>query len=129
MFLLLRLFAIGCILAGLSHVALGLGADAALGANPGEAMLEASLDSQNRFYGMTFTVYGALTWLFTTDTARYGTMFRTLMVIFFLGGLARLLSIAIHGMPSPMVCGLAVSELLLPPIFLFWQARFSPPKP
>lgn len=127
MIFVLRLFAIGCILAGMTHVALGLGADTALGANPGAAALDASLDSQNRFYGMAFTVYGALTWLYTRDMTRYAPMFRVLMAAFFLGGLARLVSAALHGMPSALVLGLAASELLLPPLFLSWQRRISPP--
>lgn len=126
MVMLLRVFAIGCILAGATHVFLGLGADAALGAHVGAAASDATLDSQNRFYGASFTLYGVLTWLFTTDTARYAPMFRLVMLCFLASGMARIVSIILHGAPSPMVLGLLASELLLPPLFLWWTRTIRP---
>jgi hypothetical protein len=42
---------------------------------------------------------------------------------FFAGGLARLVSWALHGPPSPMVVALLVTELLLPPLLSVWLSR------
>jgi hypothetical protein len=121
--LALRIIAPGFVLAGLSHVFLGLGADAMLGAQiPADLLTDASLDSQNRFYGISFTIYGVLFWIAAGDLVRYRTLLRILILWFFLGGLMRLVSIAIKGWPSDLVWALALSELILPPI-LWWMLR------
>ena len=121
--LLLRIIAPGFVLAGLSHVLLGLGADGMLGAQVSPAMLaDASLDSQNRFYGISFTIYGVLFWIAAGDLVRYRTLLRILILWFFLGGLMRMVSVALKGWPSGPVWALALSELALPPI-LWWMMR------
>ncbi len=46
---------------GALHLVLGAGADVLLGARlPPEALADAALDSQNRFYGVAFSLYGVL---------------------------------------------------------------------
>ena len=115
--LFIRIIAPGFVLAGLLHVFLGLGADVMLGADiPASVLNDASLDSQNRFYGISFTVYGVLLWIASTDLARYRTLLRVLILWFFLGGVMRLVSIALKGWPSNLVWALALSELVLPPV-------------
>lgn len=121
--LFIRIIAPGFVLAGLLHVFLGLGADVMLGADiPASVLNDASLDSQNRFYGISFTVYGVLLWIASTDLARYSTLLRVLILLFFLGGVMRLVSIALKGWPSNLVWALALSELVLPPV-LWWMLR------
>ncbi len=116
----LRVIAPGFVLAGLLHVFLGLGADVLLGAHLSpDTLSDASLDSQNRYYGISFTIYGVLFWIAAGDLRRYRTVLRILIAWFFLGGLMRLVSIALKGWPSDMVWALALSELILPPI-LWW---------
>lgn len=116
----LRVIAPGFVLAGLAHVILGLGADVLLGAHLSpDTLADASLDSQNRYYGISFTLYGVLFWIAAGDPRRYRTVLRVLIGWFFLGGLIRLVSIALKGWPSDMVWALALSELILPPI-LWW---------
>lgn len=121
--LVLRVVALGFVLAGLSHVFLGPGADVALGANilP-ETLADATLDSQNRFYGASFTIYGVLFWIASGDLVRYATLLRVLILWFFFGGLVRLVSVGLKGWPSDMVWALALSELILPPI-LWWLVQ------
>lgn len=124
--LVLRVLAIGFVIAGLTHIVLGLGADATLGAHIDPAtMADPTLDSQNRYYGASFTIYGALFWYAAADAARHRTLLRILIAWFFFGGLARLVSLAIHGMPSGPVTALAASELLLPPL-LWWLVHRDP---
>ena len=117
----LGLFALVIFLVSALHLALGVQADAMLGAIvPASAVSDPSLDSQNRFYGMAFSLYGAVFYLCSTDLKRYGPALNAALLCFFLGGLARLVSWAAHGAPAPLVILLAASELLLPPVLFFW---------
>jgi hypothetical protein len=121
---ILRIAAIIPLLVGALHMALGLGADAMLGARIDPATLaDPSLDSQNRFYGAVFTIYGVLLYICTTDLNRYGPVFRMLMVCLFIGGVARIISWLSTGWPAPMIVALWASELILPPLVLLWFRR------
>lgn len=109
------------VLVGALHLALGVGADVLLGAKlPAEALADAALDSQNRFYGIAFSLYGVLLWVCATDLPKYATVLRCVLWVFFVAGLARLVSIATHGVPPPLVLGLLATELALPPLLHLW---------
>ncbi len=109
---------------GALHLVLGVGADVLLGAKlPPEALADPVLNSQNRFYGVTFTLYGVLLYLCATNLQKYATILRCVLWVFFAGGLARVVSMATHGVPPPLVLVLLVSELLLPPLLHFWLSR------
>ena len=98
---LLKFIAPVPILVGLMHLVLGLQTDVLLGANVAAELLnDPVLDSQNRFYGAIFIGYGALIFLGTTNLRQHATLFRILSGGVFLGGLARVVSIALHGVPS-----------------------------
>jgi hypothetical protein len=112
------------VLVGALHLLLGLGADALLGANvPPKALADPGLDSQNRFYGTSFMLYGVLLFLCSTDLARYATVLRCLLWVFFAAGLARLVSILVYGFPPPLIIALLFSELLGPPLIVWWFSR------
>ena len=65
--LFLKLLAPIFLFVGGLHLILGLGADAMLGAQvPPDAMRDPALNSQNRFYGIAFTLYGVLLFLCAT---------------------------------------------------------------
>jgi Domain of unknown function (DUF4345) len=122
--LFLRLFAIGCALVSLLHITFGLGADNMLGAGLSREILSnPTLDSQNRFYGATFMLFGWTAWLCASDPKRYRTLLQGAMAILFLSGVARLVSILLYGLPSSPVIMLAVIELVLPPIVVMWARR------
>ena len=122
-FVFLKLAGAGIVLIGLLHASLGVSADRMLDRTvPLAALDHASLDSQNRFYGATFAVFGVLLWLCSTDMTRYSAVFRVLMIVFFAGGLTRIVSTFVKGLPSASVRALAVIELVVPPIMLWWQA-------
>lgn len=111
-------------LVGALHLMLGVGAEVMLGARlPPEALADATLDSQNRFYGVAFTLYGLLLFICSSNVSRYSTILRCLFWVFLAAGCARLVSMAAHGLPAPPVIALAASELLLPPLMLWWLAR------
>jgi hypothetical protein len=112
------------VLAGLSHVLMGPSADVLLGAKlPANVVIEPSLDSQNRFYGTAFTLHGALIWLAASDLERHRTILRLVLAWFFIGGLVRLLSLALRGWPSDMIVVLTLLELVLPPLLWWWAER------
>lgn len=109
---------------GALHLVFGVGADVMLGANlPVEALRDPVLDSQNRFYGTVFTLYGVILYICSTDIRKHIVILRSTLLVFFAGGVARIVSIAIHGLPSVMVLALLATELLLPPLTLWWLAK------
>jgi hypothetical protein len=111
---------------GLLHLMLGAGAEVMLGADiPADVLADPVLDSQNRFYGVAFTVYGFLLWLCATDPGRYRSVLKILLWVFFAAGLARVVSIITHGVPTVPVLFLFASEILLPPLCLFWLRRLG----
>ncbi|MEV0588048.1 DUF4345 domain-containing protein [Nonomuraea sp. NPDC050310] len=104
-----------CVLIGLLHVALG---NAAI---PGAADAGATIDSWGRFMGAAFTGYG-LAWLWAARRRPIpASVVRWLAAVFLLGGVGRLLSLAVYGRPHGFQVVLAVIELVLPPVF-FWLA-------
>jgi hypothetical protein len=108
---------------GLLHMFLALHADATLGARlPAEVVADPVLDSQNRFFGACFAGYGALLFLCAADLRRYAMVLNIAIGFVFLGGVLRLLSMALHGLPTPQVIGLTVIELIAP-LLLLWQRR------
>lgn len=121
---LLRILGIAFLLPALLHLVLGLGADAMLGARvPAAAAADPVLDSQNRFYGVIFSLYGILLIICAGDLAKYATILRALLWVFFAGGIARLVSIAVVGTPPALVVVLLITELVLPPLLLWGLQR------
>jgi hypothetical protein len=104
------------------HLLFGLGADRMLGAIvPPDALTEPSLDSQNRFYGVSFAFYGVALWLCASDLRRFEPILVAALAVFFVAGCARLVSWGAYGQPAPLVTGLLVTELVLPPVLYVWS--------
>ena len=120
--LVLRCLAVGCLIPVVLHVSLGVSGDGLIGIGVPDA-IDASLDSQNRFYGATFLIYAALLWTCSRDLRQHAAMLRLLLAIFFFGGLARGLSALHYGLPSVEVMALWAVELIAPPIIWVWLSR------
>jgi hypothetical protein len=58
------------------------------------------LDSQVRFLGTVWFGYGVLMCVCARDLKKYAGLLRTALLLVFLGGIARLASIAVVGMPD-----------------------------
>lgn len=115
--LLVAVFGAICALIALAHIAMGTRTI------PGQPFINATLDSQDRFYAAFFLAFGvALVWC-SRDLVARGAVFRALLVPFFVGGLARVLSAALVGLPDPMFVALTVIELVLPPLLWWWWQR------
>jgi hypothetical protein len=124
--LVLKLLAPVFFIVGALHLVLGLGADVLLGAKvSAQTMTDPALDSQNRFYAVAFTLYGVLLFLCSTDIAKYATVLRCVLWVFFAAGLARFVSVALHGSPPPMIWLLLVGEVLPPLPLAWWLSRTS----
>lgn len=122
--LFLKLLAPVPIIVGLLHVTMGLGTDVLLGATvPPDTLRDPVLDSQNRFYGAIFMAYGPLLFLCAQDIRKHALLLRIVGAFVFLGGVARLVSVALYGLPSVPVVGLIAIELIGIPLLLVWHAH------
>ncbi|MEU6985703.1 DUF4345 domain-containing protein [Streptomyces sp. NPDC046324] len=107
-----------CVAIGLFHVALGNAA------TPGLGSAGATVDSWGRFMGAIFAGYG-LAWLWAARQHPIpARAVRWLTSVFLLGGVGRLLSLAVHGSPHDFQIALTVLEFGLSPIlFLLADAE------
>ena len=86
---------------------------------------DATLDSNLRFYsGVWLGVGLAAAWT-VPRIERETTLFRALWLMIFLGGIGRLLSLAITGMPFAPFVGFTALEILGAPFFVWWQGRVA----
>ena len=121
--LLLHVFGAVCILIALTHIAIGPAAIL------GGAVTNATMDSEDRFYATLFLGFGlAVVWC-ARDLETREKPLGALLVVFFAGGIARIISLIAVGPPGPLFLFLGVVELILPPIFWWWlgATRKRPP--
>ena len=92
---------------------------------PGSVPVNATMDSEDRFYATLFAAYGvALLWCLK-DIERKSAVVYFLAITFFVGGLARLVSMVAVGLPSPFFVAMSAIELVLPMVMVFLQWRVS----
>ncbi|MEU8783301.1 DUF4345 domain-containing protein [Streptomyces sp. NPDC048637] len=104
-----------CVAIGAFHFVLGIDSV------PGEGSAGATVDSRERYYGAVFLGYG-LAWIWAARQSPIpATAVRWLAGTFLLGGIGRLLSMAVHGPPQWFQTALTILELALPPLY-FWLA-------
>lgn len=125
-----RTFQAVLVLSGLFVVATG-----ALDIVTGTALLPDSreipvnVDSQYRFFASIWLTLGAvLLWIVPRPEQAVGPL-RAVCGAVFLGGLARLLSLAVAGVPHPMFLAFIVIELVVPPALVIWQNRLTRTSP
>lgn len=105
----------------LLHLTLGLHAEVLLGSAISEtSLIDATLDSQNRFYGVAFLLYGVILVYCASDLYRYKDILLITLGVFFVAGLARVVSITLAGWPAWPVLVLLATELIVPPILMAW---------
>ena len=92
---------------------------------PGSVPVNATMDSEDRFYATLFVAYGvALLWC-VKDVERKSPTVHFLAITFFAGGLARLVSMAAVGLPNAFFVAMTALELLIPFLMVFMQVRVS----
>jgi hypothetical protein len=110
----LTLFGIICSVIALTHIAVG---PAAI---PGGVVTNATMDSEDRFYATLFFGFGlAVIWC-ANDLDKREKPLAALLAVFFAGGIARIISLAVVGSPGPLFLFLGTLELILPPLFWWW---------
>jgi len=83
------------------------------------------MDSEDRFYATLFVAYGvALLWCIKA-VGRKSIVVYFLAATFFVGGLARLVSVAAVGLPNTFFIAMTVLELLIPLFMVFIQSRIA----
>jgi len=88
-----------------------------------EAPWPADLGSHLRFLSGIFLAFGISWWLCLWDLERSARRFRLLSILTICGGLARLLSLIVDGVPSTgHLIGLCL-ELIVVPCLLVWHRR------
>ena len=122
--LVVRLLSGAFIAVAALHFFTGAHADALLGVPITPAMAsDASIDSQNRFYGITISLLGVVLIIATTDLRRYAPVATAALGVLFMAGIARALSWGLHGAPSLPIIVILCADLLLPPILYLWMKR------
>jgi hypothetical protein len=115
----LGLFGVSAIVIASLHVILG---PAAI---PGSIPVNATMDSEDRFYATLFAAYGvALLWCIK-DVERKSMFVYFLALTFFTVGLARLVSVAVVGLPNTFFIAMTILEMLIPFLMAFMQSRIS----
>ena len=92
---------------------------------PGSVPVNATMDSEDRFYATLMAGYGiALLWC-AKDVESKGVFVRFLALIFFAGGVARIVSMLVVGPPDGFFVVMTGLELVIPVIMIAVQARLS----
>jgi Domain of unknown function (DUF4345) len=111
-------------LVGAMHLIFGVSAEVMLGAKlPPEVLADPALDSQNRFYGVAFTLYGTLLFICASNLEKYRTIVLCVLWTFFAAGLARFVSITKFGVPPPLILALLAIEFIAPPLVIYWLSK------
>lgn len=118
--LFLALFGAVCVGIGLAHIAFGPSAI------PGSIPVNATMDSEDRFYATLFLGFGAAhVWCAQALPSRKNILL-AMQAVFFLGGVSRLVSWTQVGPPIPFFATLTALELLIPLLVWWWLNRAYP---
>ncbi|MEU6560624.1 DUF4345 domain-containing protein [Nocardia nova] len=104
------LLVFGVVCVGIAVAHLFFGTASIIGGGP----VNATIDSDMRFYAVLFGAYGLAVMWCARDVERKATAINLLGVIFFVGGLARLLAWAATGQPNWFYVLMTPVELVIP---------------
>ena len=90
-----------------------------------EVINNAFLDSQTRFLGAIWFGLGIMMYWVIPSIDKQTTLFRLLMGIIFLGGIGRLSSVFLVGLPPAESIAAIVLELIGMPLLILWQSWIS----
>ncbi len=85
---------------------------------PGSVPVNATMDSEDRFYATIFGGYGLACIWTAADIRQRSQIIRFLMLLLMASGVARLISMAAVGLPHPLFVFLTGVEFILPAIIL-----------
>jgi hypothetical protein len=111
----------GVTVVGISLLHLALGPARLLGLPP----MSATMDSEDRFYAMMFLAYGAVVLSCVRDVEQKSKVVRLAALTLFVGGIARLVSMAAVGLPHPFFLAMTALELSVPAVLVVVQRRVA----
>lgn len=114
---LLALFGATAIFISLLHIVLG---PASI---PGSVPVNSTMDSEDRFYATLFLAFGVVLLWCVKDVENKAKVVYFLMLTFFAGGLARIVSMIAVGLPNNFFIAMTVLELVLPAVYAFLMFR------
>jgi hypothetical protein len=124
--IVLAILALIPILTGVMDLILGAHAlNVSGGALPSEVVQNVVLDSQTRFLGAIWFGIGIILYWVIPSVDKQTTLFRLLAGVIFLGGIGRLFSAFLVGLPPVEFIAATVLELIGMPILVLWQSRVS----
>lgn len=94
---------------------------------PGSIPVNATMDSEDRFYATLFLGFGAALIWCSGDLCQRRGVFGALLLTFFAGGIARVISWISVGPPIDLFIFLGAVELVLPPVLWLWLDRTAGP--
>jgi hypothetical protein len=119
---LLALF--GVIVIGISLAHLAIGPKAIIGG----VAVNATMAGEDRFFAGLLLCYGvALLWC-ARDVQHKRVYLNLLAVVFFVGGIGRLVAVVVDGAPHPFYVAMLVVELALPPLMVVAANRVAEPQ-
>ncbi|GAA2530289.1 DUF4345 domain-containing protein [Pilimelia columellifera] len=115
----ITLGALACIplVTGLMDLLLGVGV------LPGRPTADANIESNYRYFATFWLAAGLLIVWIIPRVERATWPLRALCATVFVGGLARLLAMAVHGQPHLLFQAATVLELTAPPVLVWWQSQ------
>jgi len=114
------LFGAVCMCIALLHIAIGPSSI------PGSIPVNATMDSEDRFYASLFLGFGIAHVWAARDLARRASVVLALQATFLVGGLARIVSLFAAGPPIALFVFLGALELLIPLLVWWWLRRAYP---
>jgi len=86
---------------------------------------DATLDSNMRFFGGVWLGLGLCVWWLVPRIATQTALFRAAWLMIALGGVGRLLSMALVGLPLTPFVAFTALEMIGAPLFIWWQHRVA----
>lgn len=86
---------------------------------------DATLDSNLRFYSGVWLGVGLAAFWLLPRIEHETHLFRALWLMIFIGGLGRLISLLMVGLPFAPFVGFTLLEILGAPLFVYWQQQVA----
>jgi hypothetical protein len=86
---------------------------------------DATLDSNMRFFGGVWLGLGVCVWWLVPRIETQTTLFRAAWLMIALGGLGRLLSMLMVGLPMTPFVAFTALEIVGAPLFIWWQRQVA----
>lgn len=83
---------------------------------PGVINVEATVDNELRFFSVFWLAYGSFCFWVARNLPKEHRFLPFVALVFFIGGVGRLLSTVFVGMPTPLFISATVLEFVLPPV-------------